>query len=281
MLKSLRVLPQYLLPQQSLSSLCGRLADNSLFYKPFIKWFIHHYKVNMSEALHEEVNHYKSFNDFFTRRLKPAARTIDNNEKTLISPVDGTISQIGQARKGRIIQAKGRDYSVLELLAGDTKLAAGFSEGRYATLYLSPKDYHRIHFPIDATVDKMIYVPGKLFAVKPSVVENVPNLFARNERLIISLNTKLGKVAFVMVGAMIVGAMGTDWHGDIKRTQSISTWTYEDNTLSYKKGDELGYFKLGSTVILLFENGANLIWYPTLSSGEALQLGQRLGFQSN
>lgn len=277
MLNAFRVFSQYLIPQHGLSWLCGRLANNRIFYKPFIKWFVKHFKVNMSEALREDIGAYTHFNDFFTRHLKHDARAIDTADASIISPVDGTISQIAQANNGELIQAKGRDYTVTDLLGGDSNAASPFMEGQYATLYLSPKDYHRIHFPIEASVEKMVYVPGKLFAVKPLVVENIPNVFARNERVIIYLETPLGKLAFIMVGAMIVGTMGTHWHGDIKRSKTITTWTYDDNQPHYKKGEELGYFKLGSTVIVLFESQAAFTWDPLLSPGESIRFGQRLG----
>jgi phosphatidylserine decarboxylase len=281
MLNQLRTLPQYIVPQQLLSRFCGCLADNHIFYRPFIRWFIKHFKVNMQEALHEDITAYHSFNDFFTRRLKPNVRSIDKSDNAIISPVDGIISQIGHAQAGQLIQAKGKSYSVLSLLGGNEAMARPFLKGAYATLYLSPKDYHRIHFPFEAEVEKMVYIPGKLFAVKPLTAQTVPNLFARNERLVIYLKTPLGKLAFVMVGAMIVASMATTWGGEIKRHDKMVDWTYDKKRHMYQKADELGYFKLGSTVILLFDDTQTIDWSETINAPHKIKLGERIGSYNN
>lgn len=273
----IKTIPHYLLPKQSLTTLAGCIAQ--VTHVPtknyIINTFIKKYGVDMSEALIEEPTAYACFNDFFIRHLKPECRPLAAAE--IISPVDGQLSELGPIIQGQIIQAKGRDYSVQELLACDAERAAIFNAGQFATLYLSPKDYHRVHMPIAAELVSMTYIPGALFSVQPTTARVVPKLFARNERLAVFFETKFGPMAMVMVGATIVGAIGTSWHGDLLRTKKITSYDYANNPLSLAQGDEMGYFKLGSTVVLMFANGQNLKWDASLTAGSAIRFGQAIG----
>lgn len=227
----------------------------------------------MSEALYEDPTAYACFNDFFIRHLKPDARSITNADIT--SPVDGCISEIGTIEKGQLFQAKGRYYSVQELLDCDLITANKFDEGQFATLYLSPKDYHRVHMPMDAKLVAMRYVPGRLFSVQPATAQVIPKLFARNERLVVYFDTDIGPMVMVLVGATIVGAIGTSWHGDVRRTKQAKTFEYKSESL--KKGAEMGYFKLGSTVILLFAKGNKMHWSGELKANSEIRFGQKIG----
>lgn len=274
-----KTLPQYLAPKRALTDFGGFMAEvkTPAIKNHLIQRFIVKYGVNMSEALEENPLNYACFNDFFIRHLKPESRVLAN--AGIISPVDGVVSEIGNIEKGQILQAKGRHYTVNSLLACDTQVAQQFINGRFATLYLSPKDYHRIHMPMDGTLLNMIYVPGKFFSVQPTTARVVPQLFARNERLVIFFETAIGLMAVVLVGAAIVGAIGTSWHGDIKRSKNLRHFDYlkSDHPVELKKGDELGYFKLGSTVVLLFENGEKMDWNKTIQSGDPIKFGQAFG----
>lgn len=239
-----------------------------------IGWFVNRYHVNMAEAANPDIASYKSFNEFFTRPLKTGARPIAKAD--FICPVDGAISQFGHIRKDQIFQAKNHSYSTLALLAGNISLAEKFTNGLFACLYLSPKDYHRIHMPCDGTLKSMIYVPGDLFSVNPLTAQNIPNLFARNERVVCEFTSKEhGAFVMVLVGATIVGSMATVWHGVVNppRSKGIRTWNYENIFL--KQGDEIGRFLLGSTVVMLFEKNTlqfNANWQParTIKLGEMM-----------
>lgn len=277
----LKTLPQWFLPKHLLTQMGGSIANlqNPAIKNFIIERFIKKYGVDMSEALQENPREYACFNDFFIRHLKPECRPLATAD--IVSPVDGFISEIGNLNQGRILQAKGRDYKVDELLASAPATSEQFTNGRFATLYLSPKDYHRIHMPIDASLREMIYVPGKLFSVQPSTARVVPNLFARNERLVAFFDTKAGLMAMVLVGATIVGAIGTRWQGDIKRSAQkrhldLSQFKQEGLT-ELKQGDEMGYFKLGSTVILLFADGQNISWLNNLQAQDQIRYGQAFG----
>lgn len=278
---------QYMVPQAALSRLAGRAAgsNNPRFKKAFIAWFIGRYGVDMSEALKSGADDFSSFNEFFTRELKPGARTIDPAADAFVSPVDGAVSQLGELLAGRILQAKGRTYSAHELLGGDTANAKRFHGGTFATIYLAPKDYHRIHMPCDGTLRTMIHVPGRLFSVNPATAGAVPDLFARNERVVCIFDTAFGPMAMILVGAMIVASISTAWaglvgSGDQKRTgDKITSIDYDGSTgiqLEYKKGDEMGRFHLGSTVILLAPPDC-LSWSEQLRAGSVLRLGERIG----
>ena len=253
----LKILLQYLLPKHLVSRLIGRLAAKEGGRLPqwLITRFIRQYKVDMSEALQEDPCAYASFNDFFTRALKSDARPIVEDEQTLAMPVDGAISQLAPIMQGRVIQAKGHDYSARTLLGGDKALAAPFMDGDFATIYLAPKDYHRIHMPLDGVLKTMIYVPGELFSVNPLTASRVPELFARNERVVCIFDTVAGPMAMVLVGATIVASIETVWAGTITPPagKRIQRWDYAAATApKLAKGDEMGRFKLGSTVVCLF-----------------------------
>ncbi|MCW8857201.1 MAG: archaetidylserine decarboxylase [Kangiella sp.] len=253
---TLKVLGQYLIPQHGISLLMGKIADseNTTIKNTFIKWFIKKYGVDMSIAERENPEDYKTFNDFFTRSLKPDVRPIDSDKNSIVHPADGAVSQLGKIDNGSIFQAKGHTYSAKTLLGGDAELAKPFQNGEFATVYLAPKDYHRLHMPIDGELTQMIHVPGKLFSVNPLTARNVPNLFARNERVVTLFNTELGPMAMVLVGATIVGSVETVWHGTITppTRKQVQNWNYKQGEVSLKKGEEMGRFKLGSTIILLF-----------------------------
>ncbi|WP_133136343.1 archaetidylserine decarboxylase [Legionella rowbothamii] len=276
----LKTFPQYVLPKHGLTTLAGCLAEvKEPKVKNFIiQRFIKKYNVNMSEALIEDPTAYINFNEFFIRHLKPGCRPLAQAE--IISPVDGCVSEIGAIHQGQLIQAKGREYSVAELLACSDEEAQQFESGRFATLYLSPKDYHRVHLPLEAELLSMTYVPGALFSVQPTTARVVPKLFARNERLVISFATTVGPMKMVLVGATIVGAIGTSWHGDIVRCKQIASFDYRQDLMMTKhmhKGSEVGYFKLGSTVILLFSDGNKVQWNDNLKAGSAIRFGEAMG----
>lgn len=272
----LKTLPQYLIPKHGITALAGYFADvrNPRLKNFLIRNFIRKFDVDMSEALIEDPKSYDCFNDFFIRHLKPECRPLSQSD--VICPVDGCISEIGKIERGQLLQAKGKYYSVQELLACDGQLAEQFVQGQFATLYLSPKDYHRVHMPIDAELVSMTYIPGALFSVQPATTRVVPKLFARNERLAIFFKTKIGPMVMVMVGATIVGAIGTSWHGDVKRSKKLERFDYSerfpDKIIS--QGSEMGYFKLGSTVVLLFANGEKIQWDKELLAGSKVQLGK-------
>ncbi|HEY5716823.1 MAG TPA: archaetidylserine decarboxylase [Psychromonas sp.] len=260
MIEQLKIIGQYLLAKHLLSRLVGKLAAaragklTTFLIKKFIKQF----KVDMSEALHSSADDFKTFNDFFTRELKPGIRPIIEGDDNLALPVDGCVSQIGEIKEGRIFQAKGHDFSLRELLGGRDDVAAPFDEGLFSTIYLSPKDYHRIHMPISGKLEQMIFIPGDLFSVNPLTAQNVPNLFARNERAVAIFSTAVGPMAMVLVGATIVASIETVWAGTIAPTKNkeIQYWDYRDQDIVLQKGAEMGRFKLGSTIVALFPKGS-------------------------
>ncbi|MEW6705999.1 MAG: archaetidylserine decarboxylase [Pseudomonadota bacterium] len=240
-----------------------------------IRWFVRHYGVDMQEAAEPDIARYRTFNEFFTRALKPGARPLSHAD--LLCPIDGAVSQCGRIERDLIFQAKGHRYTTTALLAGDTKLATAFDNGEFCTLYLSPKDYHRIHMPCTGTLRRMVYVPGDLFSVNPTTARGVPGLFARNERVICVFEGERGPFVMVLVGATIVGSMATVWHGVVNppRRPEVHTWTYEDKPITLQKGAEMGRFLLGSTVVMLFAPGHmrfNPAWGPELPvrMGEAM-----------
>lgn len=276
---------QYWIPQHGLTRLVGKLASAKAgkLTTAVIRWFIKHYKVNMDEAQFSDPAHFKTFNEFFVRELKPGARPIAPQENVLTHPADACVSQFGLITDGRLIQAKGHDYSAQELLGGDAALAQEFSDGAFATLYLSPRDYHRVHMPCDGTLRQMIYVPGDLFSVNPLTAENVPNLFARNERVVCIFDTAVGVMAQVLVGATIVGSIEQVWAGTITppRGNTVYRWNYPsegDKAVILKKGEEMGRFKLGSTVINLFAENA-ITFDETMAPGRATMMGQPYAHQ--
>ncbi|HVT62664.1 MAG TPA: archaetidylserine decarboxylase [Legionellaceae bacterium] len=275
----LKTLPQYFIPKRALNRFAGFMANLRIprIKNYLIQDFVYKYQVNMAEALEPNPLNYASFNEFFIRRLKPGARPIA--DERIISPVDGSISEIGHLTDGQLLQAKNHHYSVLALLGGDEALAAQFQSGCFATLYLSPKDYHRVHMPIEGCLQESIYVPGSLFSVQPTTARVVPNLFARNERLVCIFSTALGPMAMILVGAAIVGSIGTTWGGDVIRSTSLQRTHYPiegTRSIVLDKAMEMGYFKLGSTVILLFTHQAQMTWAAHLTAGDEIRLGQAL-----
>ncbi len=277
-----KTLPQFLIPKHALNRFAGFMANLRItkIKNYLIQDFVHKYQVNMSEALEPNPLSYASFNEFFIRRLKPEARPISGVD--IVSPVDGCISEIGYLSDGQLVQAKGHSYSVAALLGGEEAAYAPFQNGSFVTLYLSPKDYHRVHMPLEGQLQEMIYIPGSLFSVQPTTVRVIPNLFAKNERLVAIFSTRFGLMAMVLVGAAIVGSIGTAWHGDLVRGSQIRRFIYPtDNpqqTITLGKAMEMGYFKLGSTVVLLFAaRREELHWVDHLHAGDAIQLGQALG----
>ena len=248
---------QYIMPQLYLTQLAGWFAQQKwgAVTHFVIKVFAKKYNVDMSEAKKENFSDYESFNQFFIRELKDNARKINENPTALCLPADGRVSQIGHIVDERLLQAKGHFFSLSDLLAGDEELVNTFKNGEFATIYLSPRDYHRVHMPCDATLRKMIYVPGDLFSVNPFLAEHVPNLFARNERVICVFDTAFGPMVQILVGATITASMSTVWAGVINppRTGEVKVWTYQgDSAIKLTKGQEMGAFQLGSTVINLF-----------------------------
>ncbi|MEN8177864.1 MAG: archaetidylserine decarboxylase [Pseudomonadota bacterium] len=273
---------QYLLPHHFLSSLMFRVTrvEWPTFKSTLIRKVIQWYRVDMQEALEPDPAKYRSFNAFFTRALKPDARPVDDSEEAITCPADGTLSQAGNIEDGYIFQAKGHDYSLLELLGGDRDLSRRFEDGSFATIYLSPRDYHRIHMPFSGTLKKMIHVPGRLFSVNDTTTRQVPGLFARNERVVNLFDTDLGPMAVIMVGAIFVSSIETVWAGTITPvSRQVRRWEYPPiqpaEPVTLEKGDEMGRFNMGSTVILLFGKGA-IDWAEELNPSQTLQMGERL-----
>jgi len=283
---NMAVLLQYILPKQAITALAGKLAhyQGGSLTTSVITWFVKRYQVNMAEAANPDVASYKTFNEFFTRPLKTGARPIAQAD--FICPVDGAISQFGAIEKDQIFQAKGHVYSTTALVGGDKALADKFENGHFTCLYLSPKDYHRIHMPCDGTLVSMTYVPGALFSVNPTTAQGVPGLFARNERVVCEFtSTQHGSFIMVLVGATIVGSMATVWHDAVNgiinppRTGKTKTWSYESKNITLKQGNEMGRFLLGSTVVMLFEKDAlqfNTDWQPA----KTIRLGEVMGNKS-
>ena len=273
----LAVLPQYLMPKQALTTLAGKFASAQLgsLTTSVIRRFVARYNVNMAEAANPDITSYASFNDFFTRGLKPNARPLAAAD--LICPVDGAISQFGPIAKDQIFQAKGHSYSTTALVGGDASAAARFDNGHFATLYLSPRDYHRFHMPCAGELTRMVHVPGDLFSVNPTTARGVPGLFARNERVVCFFESAHGPFVLVLVGATIVGSMATVWHGQVNppRTGTLRQWDYVKGQISLQQGEEMGRFLLGSTVVMLFPQGP-LQFNPQWAPMRAIQLGESM-----
>jgi len=271
------VVMQYLLPQHLISRIVGMLAASSvpIIKDTFINVFVKRFKVDMSEAEQQNTSEFDSFNDFFTRSLKADARMIDNNPTHLACPVDGAISQLGSISGEKIFQAKGHDFDLTTLLGGNADLAQPFIDGEFATVYLAPKDYHRIHMPCDGTLTHMVHVPGQLFSVNQATAAAVPGLFARNERVVTIFETEFGPMAMVLVGAMIVASVETTWAGLVcPKGKAVSHFNYTaQQPIEFKKGDEMGRFKLGSTVIVCLPKGVSQ-WPTELTAGTTTRLGQ-------
>ncbi|MCU7905161.1 MAG: archaetidylserine decarboxylase [Candidatus Thiodiazotropha sp. (ex Epidulcina cf. delphinae)] len=271
---------QYLLPHHLLSWLMHAVTriEARGVKETLIRRVIDWYQVDMQEALESDPTKYRSFNDFFTRALHPEARPITQESHLLACPADGTLSQAGDIKDGRLFQAKGHDYSLLELLGGDPEMSRLFKDGGFATIYLSPRDYHRVHMPYGGRLKKMVHVPGRLFSVNETTCQRVPRLFARNERVICLFDTDIGPMAVILVGAIFVSSIETVWAGAVTPArQSVRTWRYgqqpEPTTVALKKGEEMGRFNMGSTVILLFGRDA-VDWIDDFSAGSTLKMGE-------
>ena len=272
----------YLLPQLAVTRTAGWLAERrwGVLTALVIKAFAARYKIDLSEAEKSRARDYASFNEFFIRSLKDGARPINAEPQTLVLPADGRVSEAGVIEAGRLIQAKGHDFTALELLAGDEALAAEFSDGLFLTTYLSPRDYHRVHMPCDGTLRRMIYVPGELFSVNPFLAEHVPNLFARNERLICLFDTEFGSMVQILVGATVTASISTVWAGVVNppRTAAVHQWDYPesgDGAVVLRKGEEMGAFRLGSTVINLFPHGSVRL-NERLKAGVETRMGETM-----
>lgn len=273
----LKIIGQYLLPKHLVTLLAGKLANAKMgkFTTFLITKFIKQFKIDMSEAKYSEAADFETFNDFFTRELKAGLRPIIEGDNNLATPVDGCVSQQGDIKAGRIFQAKGHDFSLRELLGGRDDVAAPFDDGIFSTVYLAPKDYHRIHMPITGKLEQMIFIPGDLFSVNPLTAQNVPNLFARNERAVAIFSTAIGPMAMVLVGATIVGSIETVWEGTLtpQKNKEIQYWDYQDQEIILQKGAEMGRFKLGSTIVALFPKNS-IEFSDALAPSSVTRLGE-------
>ncbi|MEE8364976.1 MAG: archaetidylserine decarboxylase [Gammaproteobacteria bacterium] len=267
------VLPHHLISR--LVYLITRLRGP--FVQPMIRWFIRRFNVDMSDATYENIKAYKTFNEFFTRDLKSGARPVVAGKNMLASPVDGTVSEAGTIEQGHIFQAKGHHYTTVELLGGDQTMAAFFKHGRFATIYLAPNNYHRLHMPLDAQLKKMIHVPGRLFSVAPWTVRTIPRIFTRNERVVCLFATGAGPLAMVLVGAINVAAIETVWSGLVTppKGKKISDHDYSHTKKLYSKGEEMGRFNMGSTVILL--TAGNVEWLKKIRANQSVKMGELIG----
>ncbi|HSW16055.1 MAG TPA: archaetidylserine decarboxylase [Ramlibacter sp.] len=268
MFPPISIAQQHVLPKRLLTQFAGRVAEmrGGAVTHALIRRFIRKYGVDMSEAADPNVESYATFNDFFTRALREGARPI--GDAPFVCPVDAAISQFGPIERDQIFQAKGHSYSTTALVGGDESLARQFDHGHFATLYLAPKDYHRIHMPCEGRLRRMIYVPGDLYSVNPLTARHVPGLFARNERVVCVFDTPYGAFVNVLVGATIVGSVATVWHGVVNppRTSHVRQWRYDDQHIVLRQGQEMGRFLLGSTVVMLFPKDVatfNADWQPS------------------
>ena len=276
----LKALPQYLMPGHLVSRMTHaftRIRHPGIKNR-FTNWFIGHFKVNMDEALVSDPHGYEHFNAFFTRELKPGVRPIVDRAEQLACPVDGAVSQACPISDGRIFQAKGHDYSLEQLLGGSPERARPFLGGSFATIYLSPRDYHRIHMPVTGTLREMVHIPGRLFSVNPATTRVIPGLFARNERVVCLFDTAVGPMAMVNVGAVNVGSIETVWAGEVTPPagRTVRSWHYEgEQSVTLEKGTEMGRFNMGSTVIVVFGPDA-VDWAEEIQPGSPVRLGQLL-----
>ncbi|MFZ2170862.1 MAG: archaetidylserine decarboxylase [Methylococcaceae bacterium] len=278
--EALTTLPQYILPHHVLSRMMSKLThcENKAWKNLFIKQIIRHYGVNMDEAVEQNINAYKSFNHFFTRELKPGIRPITTKNNAIACPADGTVSQAGDITDGNIFQAKGKIFTATDLLGGNVERAEPFNNGVFTTIYLSPKDYHRLHMPLTGTLKEMVHIPGRLFSVNTTTTNSVPGLFAKNERVAAIFDTDSGPMALVLVGAIFVSSIETVWHGIVTPPSitSVQSWRYQDNPPTLKIGDEMGRFNMGSTIIILFGKG-KAKWGSELKTDKIVKLGEMIG----
>ena len=278
--EALTTLPQYILPHHWLSQTASKLthSEHKTWKNLFIKLIIKLYKVNMDEARQTDINHYASFNHFFTRELKQGARPIAAAADAIACPADGAVSQAGLITDGQIFQAKGKSFSAVDLLGGDEERAKPFSNGSFTTIYLSPKDYHRLHMPLKGTLKEMVHIPGRLFSVNAATANSVPGLFARNERVVCIFDTEAGPMALILVGAIFVSSVETVWHGVVTppTISSVRNWQYPENAQVLEKGEEMGRFNMGSTIIVLFGQD-KAEWESDLTAEKSVRLGEKIG----
>jgi phosphatidylserine decarboxylase len=282
-LDKIKIALQYIMPKHAISRLVGKIAaaEAGFITRGGIALFIKQYKINMDEAQYSQPSDFKTFNAFFTRSLKDGMRPLAQGERLFVHPVDGAVSQLGDIIDDSIFQAKGHDYSLVTLLGGSEQTAKPFMGGKFATVYLAPKDYHRIHMPMKGTLKEMIYVPGDLFSVNPLTAQNVPNLFARNERVVAIFETEIGPMAMVLVGATIVASIETVWAGTISppRGKKVFRWQYETagaNRICLEKGAEMGRFKLGSTIVAVFPKDT-ISFLAENEPGKVTRMGEHFG----
>jgi phosphatidylserine decarboxylase len=279
--EALTTLPQYILPHHFLSVLMSKFTHSEIkiLKNIIINQIIKIYGVNMSESKEQDINNFSSFNHFFTRELKKDARPVNSEVGSIACPADGAVSQAGLIEQGNVFQAKGKSFTALELLGGDEKLAATFENGSFTTIYLSPKDYHRMHMPIKGTLTDMIHIPGRLFSVNTATTNSVPGLFARNERVACIFDTEVGPMALILVGAIFVSSIETTWHGVVTppNIKSIRSWQYQDeNAVVIEKDEEMGRFNMGSTIIVLFGED-KIKWDAEFKAGKTVNLGEMIG----
>jgi phosphatidylserine decarboxylase len=277
---ALTTLPQYVLPQHTLSKLMSYIthSENKALKNWCITTIIKHYGVNMNEAQEQNLDAFKSFNHFFTRELKPEVRPLSAEKNAIACPADGSVSQAGNITEGKIFQAKGMSFSTVDLLGGDTERAKPFEDGVFTTIYLSPKDYHRLHMPLTGTLREMVHIPGKLFSVNTATTRSVPGLFARNERVAAIFDTEVGPMALVLVGAIFVSSIETVWHGVVTPPTALSVQSrhYEQKPITLKKGEEMGRFNMGSTIIVLFGKD-KMQWDSEFKADQLVKLGEMIG----
>ena len=273
-------LPQYILPHHALSKLMSKLThcENKTWKNLFIRQIIKHYCVNMDEALEPDINAFKSFNHFFTRELNPDVRPLATERNAIASPADGVVSQAGNITNGKIFQAKGKSFTATDLLGGDAERAEPFNNGVFTTIYLSPKDYHRLHMPLTGTLREMVHIPGRLFSVNTATTNSVPGLFARNERVAAIFDTDAGPMALILVGAIFVSSIETVWHGVVTPPSitSVRRWLYQENAPVLKIGEEMGRFNMGSTIIVLFAKD-KAQWNTDFTADKIVKLGEHIG----
>lgn len=279
-IENLTTLPQYILPHHSLSKMMSFFthSENKTLKNLMINNISRFYGVNMDEAREQDIDNYPSFNHFFTRELKDSARPITDIAGGIASPADGVVSQAGAIDGGDIFQAKGKSFTATDLLGGDPQRADAYKDGVFSTIYLSPKDYHRLHMPLDGTLKEMIHVPGRLFSVNAATANSVPRLFARNERVVCLFDTEIGEMALVLVGAIFVSSVETVWHGVVTppTISEVRSWKYGDDAPVLKKGEEMGRFNMGSTIIVLFGKD-KAHWEADFVAGKAVRLGELIG----
>ncbi|MCK5830476.1 MAG: phosphatidylserine decarboxylase [Methylococcales bacterium] len=278
--EALTTLPQYILPHHFLSTIMSKFTHSEIkvWKNLMITQIIKVYGVNMSESKEQNINNFSSFNHFFTRELKPHARSITKVKNAVACPADGAVSQAGIIEQGKIFQAKGKSFSTIDLLGGDAQRTEPFEEGSFTTIYLSPKDYHRLHMPVKGTLTEMVHIPGRLFSVNTATTNSVPGLFARNERVACLFDTELGPMALILVGAIFVSSIETVWHGIVTppTIDSVRSWKYQNNETVIAKGEEMGRFNMGSTIIVLFGKD-KVEWEESFKAGKTVKLGEMIG----